>query len=85
MRFAELPRVTIQLPIFNERFVVERLLEETSKMDYPRHLLQIQVLDDSTDDTHPFTEELVREYRDCRPAHRVHPPDQSPRIQGWRA
>jgi len=63
MRFAELPRVTIQLPIFNERFVVERLLEETSKMDYPRHLLQIQVLDDSTDDTHPFTEELVREYR----------------------
>jgi cellulose synthase/poly-beta-1,6-N-acetylglucosamine synthase-like glycosyltransferase len=64
LRFAELPRVTIQLPIFNERFVVERLLEETAKMDYPRHLLQIQVLDDSTDDTHPFTEELVREYRD---------------------
>ncbi len=64
MRFTELPRVTVQLPIFNERFVVERLLEETSKMDYPRHLLQIQVLDDSTDDTHPFTEELVREYRD---------------------
>jgi cellulose synthase/poly-beta-1,6-N-acetylglucosamine synthase-like glycosyltransferase len=63
VRFAELPRVTIQLPIFNERFVVERLLEETSKIDYPRHLLQIQVLDDSTDDTHPFTEELVREYR----------------------
>ena len=64
MHFAELPRVTIQLPIFNERFVVERLLEETSKMDYPRHLLQIQVLDDSTDDTHPFTEELVREYQE---------------------
>src|SRR5665213_1513737 len=63
MRFAELPRVTIQLPIFNERFVVERLLEETSKIDYPRHLLQIQVLDDSTDDTHPFTEALVGEYR----------------------
>ena len=63
-RFTELPRVTIQLPIYNERFVVERLLEETSKIDYPRHLLQIQVLDDSTDDTHPFTEELVREYRD---------------------
>src|SRR5689334_5159994 len=65
MRFAELPRVTIQLPIFNERFVVERLLEETSKIDYPRHLLQIQVLDDSTDDTHPFTEALVGEYRDA--------------------
>src|ERR1700730_13221334 len=64
VRFTELPRVTIQLPIYNERFVVERLLEGTSKIDYPRHLLQIQVLDDSTDDTHPFTEELVREYRD---------------------
>src|ERR1700733_10179711 len=61
-RFAELPRVTIQLPIFNERFVVERLLEETSKIDYPRHLLQIQVLDDSTDETHPYTERLCNEY-----------------------
>lgn len=61
--FAELPRVTIQLPIFNERFVVERLLEETTKMDYPRHLIQFQVLDDSTDDTHPFTEALCREYQ----------------------
>src|SRR5678810_940968 len=47
VRFSELPRVTIQLPIFNERFVVERLLAETSRIDYPHHLLQIQVLDDS--------------------------------------
>ncbi len=62
-RFDELPPITIQLPIFNERYVVERLLEETSKIDYPRELLQIQVLDDSTDDTHPFTESLVAEYR----------------------
>ena len=61
--FAELPPVTIQLPLFNERFVVQRLIEETLKMDYPRHLLQIQVLDDSTDDTHPFTESLVAGYR----------------------
>src|SRR5579862_2893630 len=58
-----LPRVTIQLPLYNERYVVERLLEEVVKMDYPKHLLQIQVLDDSTDDTHPFTEALVREYQ----------------------
>ena len=58
-----LPAVTIQLPIFNERYVVERLIEAVSKIDYPRHLLQIQVLDDSTDDTHPFTEELVRDYQ----------------------
>ena len=62
-RFEQLPRVTIQLPIYNERFVVERLLEEAMKIDYPRELLQIQVLDDSTDDTHPFTERLVTEYR----------------------
>jgi cellulose synthase/poly-beta-1,6-N-acetylglucosamine synthase-like glycosyltransferase len=61
--FAELPRVTIQLPLYNERYVVERLIEETSKMDYPRDLLQIQVLDDSTDETHAFTERLVAEYR----------------------
>jgi cellulose synthase/poly-beta-1,6-N-acetylglucosamine synthase-like glycosyltransferase len=62
-RFSQLPRVTIQLPLYNERFVVERLLEETLKIDYPRELLQIQVLDDSTDETHPFTERLVGEYR----------------------
>jgi cellulose synthase/poly-beta-1,6-N-acetylglucosamine synthase-like glycosyltransferase len=62
-RFAELPPVTIQLPLYNERYVVERLLSEISKIDYPRHLLQIQVLDDSTDDTHEFTEALVADYR----------------------
>jgi cellulose synthase/poly-beta-1,6-N-acetylglucosamine synthase-like glycosyltransferase len=42
---------------------VERLLEEVSKMEYPKDLLQIQVLDDSTDDTHAFTEGLVRDYQ----------------------
>ncbi len=62
-RFEQLPPVTIQLPLYNERFVVERLLEAVLKIDYPRHLLQIQVLDDSTDDTHPFTERLVAGYR----------------------
>jgi cellulose synthase/poly-beta-1,6-N-acetylglucosamine synthase-like glycosyltransferase len=62
-KFAELPRVTIQLPLFNERYVVERLLAETAKVDYPKNLLQIQVVDDSTDDTHSFTERLVAEYQ----------------------
>ena len=62
VKFDTLPRVTVQLPLYNERYVVERLLEQVAKMDYPRDLLQIQVLDDSTDDTHPFTESLVREY-----------------------
>ncbi len=61
--FETLPRVTIQLPLYNERLVVERLLEEVVKIDYPRELLDIQVLDDSTDDTHPFTERLVAEYK----------------------
>lgn len=62
-RYDKLPKVTIQLPLYNERFVVERLLEETSKIEYPRELLQIQVLDDSTDETHPYTERLCNEYR----------------------
>ena len=61
-RFAGLPPVTIQLPLFNERYVVERLIEEISHIDYPHHLLQVQVLDDSTDDTHEFTERLVARY-----------------------
>ncbi|HSB14302.1 MAG TPA: cellulose synthase family protein [Bryobacteraceae bacterium] len=61
--FEKLPPVTIQLPIFNERYVIERLIEEIVKVDYPKQLLQIQVLDDSTDDTHPFTEALVEQYR----------------------
>ena len=47
----EAPRITVQLPIFNERFVAERLLEAAAGLDWPAERLQIQVLDDSTDDT----------------------------------
>ena len=61
--FEQLPRVTIQLPLYNEKFVVERLLEETLKMRYPRELFQVQVLDDSTDETHPFAESLCARYQ----------------------
>src|SRR5215467_4404009 len=50
-RFAQLPPVTIQLPIYNERYVIERLIDVVTKIEYPKGLLQIQVLDDSTDDT----------------------------------
>lgn len=46
-----LPHVTLQLPVFNERTVVERLLDHVAALDYPRECLEIQVLDDSTDDT----------------------------------
>jgi len=62
-RFAQLPPVTIQLPIYNERYVIERLIDEVTRIEYPRELLQIQVLDDSTDDTAPFAEALVERYR----------------------
>jgi cellulose synthase/poly-beta-1,6-N-acetylglucosamine synthase-like glycosyltransferase len=62
-RFAQLPPVTIQLPIYNERYVIERLIDEITRVEYPRELLQIQVLDDSTDDTAPFAEALVERYR----------------------
>src|ERR1700722_4770697 len=61
-RFAELPRVTIQLPIFNEQFVVERLLESISKMDYPLDKLDVQLLDDSTDETQAVARGLVSHY-----------------------
>src|SRR5271166_4949631 len=49
--FENLPRVTVQLPIFNEEYVVERLLESICKLKYPKYKLDIQVLDDSTDET----------------------------------
>jgi cellulose synthase/poly-beta-1,6-N-acetylglucosamine synthase-like glycosyltransferase len=62
-RWQDLPPVTIQLPLYNEKYVVERLIEETLRMDYPKDKLQVQVLDDSTDETHPFAETLVARWR----------------------
>ena len=50
-QFEELPKVTVQLPIYNELYVVERLIDSVCRIDYPRERFQIQVLDDSTDDT----------------------------------
>jgi cellulose synthase/poly-beta-1,6-N-acetylglucosamine synthase-like glycosyltransferase len=55
------PQVTVQLPIYNERFVVERLIKSVAAMDYPRHRLQIQVLDDSTDITRDIVSHLIAE------------------------
>jgi len=63
VRFAQLPKVTIQLPLYNERYVLERLIDETVKIEYPPELLQIQVLDDSTDDSHEFAEAICQKYR----------------------
>lgn len=55
----EIPYVTIQLPVYNEKYVMKRLLENIAKIDYPREKLEIQVLDDSTDETVNKTKERV--------------------------
>src|SRR5260370_3781005 len=60
--FDDLPRVTVQLPIFNEQYVVERVLDAVSKLKYPREKLDIQVLDDSTDETMDVARNLVERY-----------------------
>ena len=60
--FQDLPRITVQLPIFNEQYVVERLLESVCRLDYPREKLDIQLLDDSTDETVEVARALVERY-----------------------
>ncbi len=57
------PRVTVQLPIYNERFVVQRLIDAVCALDYPPEALTIQVLDDSTDDTTHLAQSRVETYR----------------------
>jgi cellulose synthase/poly-beta-1,6-N-acetylglucosamine synthase-like glycosyltransferase len=59
----DLPHVTIQLPVFNERYTVERLINAAVRLDYPREKLQIQVLDDSTDDTSALVQRLVDQHQ----------------------
>src|SRR3954466_12318722 len=61
--FEQLAKVTMQLPIFNEVYVVERLLKSVSEIDYPKDRLHIQVLDDSTDDTRDLTASCVAALR----------------------
>jgi len=57
---AEIPFVTIQLPVFNEMYVMERLLKKISELKYPREKLEIQVLDDSTDESVLTTEKAIK-------------------------
>jgi len=59
-RLEHLPRVTVQLPIFNEMYVAERLVQAACRLDYPKHLLEIQVLDDSTDETSSILRKIVK-------------------------
>src|SRR5262245_1288319 len=72
---AALPRLTIPLPIYNEMYVADRLIDAVCEMDYPRDLLEIQVLDDSTDETTDIAELAVRRHAargfDIRYLHRV--------------
>lgn len=60
---AEIPYVTIQLPLYNEMYVVERLLKNIAEIEYPREKLEIQVLDDSTDESVTRTQSIVQELR----------------------
>ena len=60
--FSDLPRVTVQLPIFNEQFVVERLVDAVCRLQYPLEKLDVQVLDDSTDETQAVAQGLVERY-----------------------
>jgi cellulose synthase/poly-beta-1,6-N-acetylglucosamine synthase-like glycosyltransferase len=61
--FADLPAVTVQLPLFNEMYVAERLLDAVALIRYPRDRYQIQVLDDSTDETREICEAKIAELR----------------------
>ena len=70
-----LPAITVQLPIFNEMYVADRLISAVCDIDYPRELLEIQVLDDSTDETTGIAELAVRRHEargfNIRYMHRV--------------
>ena len=63
----ELPFVTIQLPTFNEQYVIDRLIDACCKLDYPRDRFEIQLLDDSTDETKEVAEQIVRRYAEGFP------------------
>ena len=63
VRREELPPVTVQLPIFNEALVIERLVDTMVRLDYPADRRQIQVLDDSTDETTAIALACVEHYR----------------------
>ena len=62
-KFKELPKVTVQLPMYNEEFVAARIIEAACQIDYPREKLQIQVLDDSTDESKDIAEQACDRMR----------------------
>ncbi|MBI5401934.1 MAG: glycosyltransferase [Ignavibacteriae bacterium] len=62
MKIIDYPVVTIQLPLYNERYVITRLIDCTLKLDYPKEKLEIQILDDSTDDTSEIIDHHIKQY-----------------------
>src|SRR5438876_2157182 len=75
---ADLPHITIQLPLFNEMYVVERLVQAVTELDYPRERLEIQVLDDSTDETTSIARATVEKYaRNGFEIHYIHRNDRT--------
>lgn len=59
------PLVTVQLPVFNEKYVIERLIDSVAELDYPKEKLEIQVLDDSLDETTALAAEKIRMLKDA--------------------
>ena len=58
-----LPLVTVQLPVYNERYVITRLIDAAAALDWPRDRLELQILDDSDDDTTPLAEAAAARHR----------------------
>lgn len=81
-QYGEYPFVTVQLPIYNERYVIERLIKAVAHFDYPKHRFEIQILDDSTDDTVQIVATQVAHYQSLgfRVAH-----IRRPRREGFKA
>src|SRR6185369_1547093 len=62
--FDQLPVVTVQLPLYNEMYVVDRLVDSVCRIRYPKDLLEIQILDDSVDETQEIAKAAVERYRE---------------------
>ncbi len=62
-QFKELPKVCVQLPMYNEKYVARRIIDYACQIDYPKDKLQIQILDDSTDETCEIARQAVEEYK----------------------
>ena len=72
-RFEELPRVTVQIPSYNEMYVMERVIDAVCSLDYPADRLDIQVLDDSTDETQTIARDAVERWQGLgRDIHYIH-------------